>query len=170
MQSSDGHTEDMALVKGWKSITVLRVFSGLLNVVLNKAIGLKSKMFGTRDPYAILRMRSVHGSDAWKSSAKCNSRNPTWDEQTTFLVQVCKPLELAAYMVNWNLTFLIAKLYHTCGVAVCVTSILFYRIWNETYLRFEFFRMTLRRYLACWIDTPVPFHGENTDLGSFLLL
>uniref|UniRef100_A0A7S0QRJ9 C2 domain-containing protein n=1 Tax=Cryptomonas curvata TaxID=233186 RepID=A0A7S0QRJ9_9CRYP len=77
----------MALVGEWKSITVRRVFSGLLSVVLNKATGLKGKMLGTRDPYAILRMRSVSGVDTWKSSAKSNTRNPTWDEQTTFLVQ-----------------------------------------------------------------------------------
>ncbi len=79
----------MALVGEWKNISVRRVFSGLLNVVMNKATGLKGKMLGTRDPYAILRMRSVFSVEAWKSSAKTNTRNPTWNEQTTFLVQVC---------------------------------------------------------------------------------
>jgi hypothetical protein len=72
----------------WKDIAVRRVFSGVLAVKLHKATGLKAKMFGTRDPYAVLRMRSVSDMKVWRSSAKSNTRSPTWDEQTSFLVQV----------------------------------------------------------------------------------
>ena len=76
----------------WKDIVVRRVFLGVLDVVLNKATDLKPKMFGTRDPYAVLRMRSVSDMTAWKSSAKSSTRNPSWQEHTSFLVQVCPVL------------------------------------------------------------------------------
>jgi hypothetical protein len=77
-----------APVGEWKDIAVRRVFLGVLDVVLNKATGLKPKMFGTRDPYAVLRMRSVSDMKVWKSSAKSSTRNPSWEEHTSFLVQV----------------------------------------------------------------------------------
>jgi hypothetical protein len=78
----------VAPVGEWKDIAVRRVFLGVLDVVLNKATGLKPKMFGTRDPYAVLRMRSVSDMKVWKSSAKSSTRNPSWEEHTSFLVQV----------------------------------------------------------------------------------
>jgi hypothetical protein len=81
-----------APVADWKDIAVRRVYSGVLNVVLNKATGLKPKLFGTRDPYAVLRMRSVSDIKTWRSSAQSNNRSPTWNEQTSFLVQVCPTL------------------------------------------------------------------------------
>jgi hypothetical protein len=87
---TEGDAVEAAIPVGeWKDVAVRRVFLGVLDVVLNQAAGLKPKLFGTRDPYAVLRMRSVSDMKVWKSSAKSNTRSPTWDERTSFLVQVC---------------------------------------------------------------------------------
>ncbi len=88
----EAEEDEVAPVKEWKHIALRRVFSGVLSVVLHKATDLKPKMFGTRDPYAVLRMRSPSEMKVWKSPAKSSTRNPTWDEQTSFLVQVCPAL------------------------------------------------------------------------------
>jgi Ca2+-dependent lipid-binding protein len=75
-------------MRDWKDVAVRHMFSGVLAVVLNQATDLKPKLFGTRNPYAVLRMRSLSDLKVWKSSAKTNTSNPTWNEETSFLVQV----------------------------------------------------------------------------------
>jgi hypothetical protein len=91
-ESPEAEEGEVAPGEEWKHIALRRVFTGVLSVVLNKATDLKPKMFGTRDPYAVLRMRSASDMKVWKSRAKSSTRNPTWDEQTSFLVQVCPAL------------------------------------------------------------------------------
>jgi hypothetical protein len=98
----------------WKDVAVRRVYSGVLDVVLNKATGLKPKLFGTRDPYAVLRMRSGSDMKVWKSSAKSGTRNPSWEERTSFLVQVCPNPNTPSVLV-WSVGVISSVCSHDQG-------------------------------------------------------